>query len=350
MSVLVEALTLVVPKRVLDMSYPGGTDAYLEALLHSERPPRFICNGDVHLVNASFYDPEHILRATELLTAHGIVSVDDGKFVEMACVDQAFGPTMPCEWLEWRRHRDGFTWAWYAGTEPGDMAAPDGWSAEQSRELVREDMRDEPGRCLRLSAEGDVETWLDFATGHVLAGLPQRAEHGREATGAGMMCTTAEGTESAASPLMPVVQQVLDVRSWKGIPLSDDSIIVRVRDRHAVYDVFLTTNDETRFVCCYCIFSARVPAHRRPEVAEALTRANWGLALGNFELDFQDGEVRFRLSVDVEGGELAPQMLHNMLTTGLYMAERYHDAVMCVAFGDAGPAEAIAAADGVTDG
>ena len=37
-----------------------------------------------------------------------------------------------------------------------------------------------------------------------------------------------------------------------------------------------------------------MPAERRLEVSEFLTRANHGLADGNFELDFDDGEVRFK--------------------------------------------------------
>lgn len=38
MSVLIEALTLVVPKQVLDVGYPGGTDAFLQALRELENP------------------------------------------------------------------------------------------------------------------------------------------------------------------------------------------------------------------------------------------------------------------------------------------------------------------------
>ena len=174
MSVLIEALTLVVPKIVLDVSYRGGTDAYMNALLQMEHPPRYVCDGDRHLVNVSFYDPDHIEGATEMLEARGIVSVDDNCFIEMACVDQIFGPTMPCDWLEFRRHRDGFSYAWLAGTAAGDMAAPDGWSPEHSRSLTRMDIREQPGRCLGLAAENGLETWLDFNTGKLTLGLPQR--------------------------------------------------------------------------------------------------------------------------------------------------------------------------------
>ncbi len=36
-------------------------------------------------------------------------------------------------------------------------------------------------------------------------------------------------------------------------------------------------------------------------VAEFITRANFGIVIGNFEIDFSDGEIRYKTSIDVEG-------------------------------------------------
>ncbi len=343
MSILVEALTLVVPRKVLDVSYPGGTDAFLAAMLELERPPRFVCTGDAHLVNVSFYDPDHLEPAEALLVEHGVVAVDDDRFIELACVDQRYGPTVPCDWLEWRRHSDGFTYAWLAGTEPGDMAAPTDWTPEQSRALVRHDVREEPGRCMRIAAEDGLETWVDFQTGRVVQGVPQRDDD-LPVAGVAPAATVSAAPgplDEPAEPLMPIVLAVLDERGWKHTALDEGSVLLRVRDVRAAYDVFITTDDETRLVCCYCIFSVRVPAARRQAVAELLNRANWTTALGSLELDMDDGEVRHRVSVDVEGGRFGPRMMHNMLAIGLHTAERHHDAVMQVAFGDADPGEAF---------
>ena len=39
-------------------------------------------------------------------------------------------------------------------------------------------------------------------------------------------------------------------------------------------------------------------------IAEFICRANYGLNLGNFELDMRDGEIRFKYSVDCDGGSV----------------------------------------------
>ncbi len=60
------------------------------------------------------------------------------------------------------------------------------------------------------------------------------------------------------------------------------------------WDFYAQAVEEKDLVLLYSIAPHRVPAERRLEVSEFLTRANHGLADGNFELDFDDGEVRFK--------------------------------------------------------
>jgi hypothetical protein len=44
----------------------------------------------------------------------------------------------------------------------------------------------------------------------------------------------------------------------------------------------------------YSILPTNVPAAKRAAVAEFLTRANFGLVIGNFEMNMDDGEVTSR--------------------------------------------------------
>jgi hypothetical protein len=71
-------------------------------------------------------------------------------------------------------------------------------------------------------------------------------------------------------------------------------------------------DDNQRFIF-YSVMESKVPANKRQTVAEYLTRANYGLVLGNFEMDFSDGEVRYKTSIDVEGGQLVPQMVRSVV-------------------------------------
>ena len=59
----------------------------------------------------------------------------------------------------------------------------------------------------------------------------------------------------------------------------------------------------TRIVC-YVIGQEAAPQATRPAMAELLTRINYGLIHGNFEMDYDDGEIRMKASLDVRSTPL----------------------------------------------
>ena len=100
-------------------------------------------------------------------------------------------------------------------------------------------------------------------------------------------------------------------------------------------------NDKQRFMF-YSIMETKVPPEKRQAVAEFLTRANYGLVIGNFEMDFSDGEVRYKTSVDVEGGQLTSTMIRTMVYTNVLMMDKYLPGIMKVVYAGASPADAVA--------
>jgi hypothetical protein len=209
MSVLIEGLTLVVKKLQLEIGYPGGASAFLEATLELEKPPRFACTGDEWLVHLGFYDPDHITPCLQLLYDHGLVAVDEGEFVDMAFIDQHHGPTMPCSWLEWKRHDDGFTLAWIAGTDPSEMVVYEGWTPENSRSMVRFDVRDDPDRMPSSRMSNGLETVLDLKTGHVIEALPHRDLDVADGPLPTCATTAASGADGDAESELPGVDALM---------------------------------------------------------------------------------------------------------------------------------------------
>lgn len=99
----------------------------------------------------------------------------------------------------------------------------------------------------------------------------------------------------------------------------------------------------------YSMLSVNIPPEKRPAVAEFLTRANYGLYIGNFEMDYRDGEVRFKTSIDVEDDRLTPALVKNLVYPNVAMMDRYLPGIMRVIYGDVAPAEAIAEIEKAAD-
>lgn len=77
-----------------------------------------------------------------------------------------------------------------------------------------------------------------------------------------------------------------------------------------------------------------IPEKNRSQTAELLTRANYVLNLGSYGMDFSDGEFRFRISLDVEDGELSTAMVRNITATTALMFDQMYPCVMKLIYGN----------------
>lgn len=91
----------------------------------------------------------------------------------------------------------------------------------------------------------------------------------------------------------------------------------------------------------YVMAPVKAPEGQRSQVAEFITRTNYGLRIGNFEMDFQDGEVRYKSSLDFEGSTLTPEWIQQAVYPAVQTMDRYLPGLMKVIYGSQSPLEAI---------
>ena len=105
--------------------------------------------------------------------------------------------------------------------------------------------------------------------------------------------------------------------------------------------VFAWFPGETEQLIVHAYLQFQVPQEKRNEIAEFITRANYGLPAGNFEMDFDSGEIRAKCSVDFEGIILVPILVKNILYTVLLLVDEYMPGFKAVLDDDKSPREAI---------
>lgn len=96
----------------------------------------------------------------------------------------------------------------------------------------------------------------------------------------------------------------------------------------------------------YSVCSVNAPENKRLAVAEFITRANSGMMIGNFELDFADGEISYKTSIDVEGDRLSSALIKRLVYANVTMMDKYLPGIMSVIYGDVLPEDAIAQVEG----
>jgi len=81
------------------------------------------------------------------------------------------------------------------------------------------------------------------------------------------------------------------------------------------------------------------------KAAEFIARANYDMILGNFELDFHDGEVRYKTSAICFGKVPSIEELELLIDLPPVMVNRYGDALASVLDGTSDPVSAIREAE-----
>ena len=155
---------------------------------------------------------------------------------------------------------------------------------------------------------------------------------------------TGDVTEaSAPGPLMSVVRGFFDAEGWSYEELPGRSMI-RLgygRPDDLSWVCYAQTAEADEQFVFYSVPPLGVPEDRRPAVTEFITRANFGLRIGTFELDLDDGEVRLRAGIDVEGDSLSAALVRQVVFASVTLMERYLPGLLAVVNIGADPALAI---------
>lgn len=91
----------------------------------------------------------------------------------------------------------------------------------------------------------------------------------------------------------------------------------------------------------YSVAGVNAPEDKRLAVSEFITRANYGMAMGNFEMDFSDGEIRYKTMVDVDEGALTSNLMKPLVYVNCLMMDKYLPGLLEVIYGNQSPKEAV---------
>lgn len=151
------------------------------------------------------------------------------------------------------------------------------------------------------------------------------------------------GVAFAKSPTEKVVLEYLQSQNQKPEALSESIYKWTTAGSNGQYNMYVQFREQQEQVVFYAQLMDKVPAERRKDAMLFITMANYGMVLGNFEMDVNDGEVRFKTSADHEGSTFTATQAKNYTVATLVTIDRYATGLKQVIFGGASPAEAIAA-------
>ena len=141
-------------------------------------------------------------------------------------------------------------------------------------------------------------------------------------------------------PLTDIVQAYFASEDWPVVEVEPGLLETAFEGSTTAWPCRIHVFDDDQRVVFVSAFPVVVDEEKRPAVGEFCNRANFGLAVGNFELDFDGGEVRFRTSLDLDGGAASEALVRNVVVANVLTMDRYVPGLLAVLNGT-DPADAV---------
>jgi hypothetical protein len=154
--------------------------------------------------------------------------------------------------------------------------------------------------------------------------------------------TPTTGSSGRSEELARILTAYLRSRPWQSHEVGPDLFVSQVAISSGQWPLFIALRRAEEQVIVHSVLPVEVPSARREAVALYLTRANFGLVLGNFEMDLDGTDVRYKTSLDIEGGTLTAPLLDHLVMANVVTVDRYLAGLRAV-IGGADPAAEIAA-------
>lgn len=132
--------------------------------------------------------------------------------------------------------------------------------------------------------------------------------------------------------------------NWSGVLVDTSRKVIKFSGASDVgyFNILIDVKEEERLVMVYVLCPLKVPQEKRYRVAEFLTLANYGIKVGNFEMDCSDGDTRYKGCIDLaEDGVLTESMLNAVVGKCAATMSRYFPGIAKIIYSDVCATQAI---------
>jgi hypothetical protein len=174
-----------------------------------------------------------------------------------------------------------------------------------------------------------TENWLAIAFKQLVSLPPELADDGKLKQGYRTLWHNQElMREKLITPVKykSVKEVVIDFvkrKQWQYEQFNEEIIKLVFNGKNAQWSYLIAMHEESQEICCYSVYPETIAEEQRGKFAVFITGINYELNIGNFEMDFDDGELRFRTSLSLSKETLNAELLEKIVTANLETMNAY---------------------------
>lgn len=128
--------------------------------------------------------------------------------------------------------------------------------------------------------------------------------------------------------LFQILYETLTENGWEfDFDKKNEIFRLEIRGVNSDFHCFIIIDEEQESLLCNTHIKQKTPFLKRIEICNFINRVNYELANGNFEMDMDDGEIRFRTFLDLENAEPSQDQLMNLLWNGSQSFDTYYPGI-----------------------
>ncbi|MCP2730152.1 YbjN domain-containing protein [Limnofasciculus baicalensis] len=119
------------------------------------------------------------------------------------------------------------------------------------------------------------------------------------------------------------------------------SLRLAFEGKNGKWTCYAKAREKQRQFLFYSICPITAPKNKRKTLAEFITRVNSGMVIGNFELDFDSGEICYKTSLEIHSDLLSFALIKSLVYPNVRMMDKYLPGIQSIIFDKITPESAI---------
>jgi hypothetical protein len=129
--------------------------------------------------------------------------------------------------------------------------------------------------------------------------------------------------------ILDAAERFLEKDDWPFFRHPDQPALVSgYEGENGKYELWIRELPGKDTVICYSFAPHEVPEDRRAVIAAQCARINWGLIIGNFELNWSSGEVRYKTSADLRHIDPIDMVIGRLIHANVLTMDHYLPGLM----------------------
>ena len=118
-------------------------------------------------------------------------------------------------------------------------------------------------------------------------------------------------------------------------------VVLRMSGKNGAFQCIVDIQEDEQKFIFFSFCPANVPGIKKVEMSELLTRLNFGRFYGNFEMDYNEGVIRYKTTLYYDTLQITPKIIEHLIMSNIIAMDTALNGIIQLIEGDITPLQAF---------